>query len=171
MAGSSARCFITSFTVMSKASGKKFYLFLPASADRSAVTLRYDGKLKAYDDITNTFIQPGETFVADLTEETVNLYEYDPSYEVYNAYTVHVMKGGDIASVYITLRNGDDSLLKINSSQSAVESGTIRMTESDGKLIYDGVRAGTTQNRAGAQTLALRCRLRRKTRASCPGSG
>ncbi len=32
-----------------KASGKNYYLFLPGTADRTAVSIRYDGKLVAYD--------------------------------------------------------------------------------------------------------------------------
>ena len=73
-----------------KASGKQFYLFLPPTVERSAVTLRYDGQSTAYDDITGRTIQPGETFVADLSEDTVNLYEYSEEYEVYLSYPVRV---------------------------------------------------------------------------------
>ena len=121
-----------------KASGKQFYLFLPPTVERSAVTLRYDGQSTAYDDITGRTIQPGETFVADLSEDTVNLYEYSEEYEVYLSYPVRVMQAGEIATVYINLTGGDDALVRINSSHDAVESGSIRVVESDGRLTYEG---------------------------------
>ena len=35
-----------------KATGKNYYLFLPGAVDRTGVTIRYDGKLVAYDETT-----------------------------------------------------------------------------------------------------------------------
>ena len=121
-----------------KATGKQYYLFLPGTADLRMVTLRYDGTMTAYDDRTGTTVKPGETFVADLSGGSVSLFEYDEVYGVYDRYTLTVMQGGTLPVIYINLRNGEKSLVEINSRQSNVESGTIRMVGTDGLLTYEG---------------------------------
>ena len=121
-----------------KATGKKYYLFLPAALDRTGVTIRYDGKLMAYDETAGKLIAPGESFVCDLSADTANLYEYNEAEGVYVKYAVNVMQAGHIPTLWITLTDGDEALIRINSSQSDVEQGSIFMVDEGGKVVYDG---------------------------------
>ena len=117
---------------------KQIWLFLPGTADIHMVTVRYDGTKQAYDDRTGKTYGPGETFVCDFSGGASALFEYDAEYGVYNRYSFTAMQGGEIPTIYITLKDGDDSMLRINSSQSAVETGTIRMIDTDGSVTYEG---------------------------------
>ena len=121
-----------------KASGKNYYLFLPGTADRTAVSIRYDGKLVAYDETTGKTVAPGERYVCDLSADTANLYEYTAEEGVYVKYAVHVMQAGKIPTLWITLTDGDEALIRINSSQSDVEEGAILMLDENGRKVYDG---------------------------------
>ena len=121
-----------------KAMDRKLYLFLPGTADMHSVTVRYDGKKAAYDDRTGKTFAPGETFVCDFSSGDTALFEYDAEYGVYDRYSFTVMQAGRLPTLYITLRNGEKSLIEINSHQSAVESGTLRMVDRDGSLTYEG---------------------------------
>ena len=56
-----------------KASGKVFYLFLPNAVEPSALKVRYDGKLLAYDEASGKTAAPGETIVCDFSGETAYL--------------------------------------------------------------------------------------------------
>ncbi|MBQ3815396.1 MAG: CotH kinase family protein, partial [Clostridia bacterium] len=49
-----------------------------------------------------------------------------------------VMQGGTLAAFYIDLKDGDESLLRINSSQRTVETGEIMVVEPDGSVTFDG---------------------------------
>ena len=117
---------------------KKYFLFLPSTADPRCLTVRYDGKKTAYDDATGKTVAPGETFTADLSNPSSVLYEYDEEYGVYDAYPFTVMQGGNLAAFYIELKDGDESLLRINSSQHTVETGEITVVEPDGSVTFDG---------------------------------
>lgn len=57
---------------------------------------------------------------------------------MYYRYHLTVMQGENIATIYVTLDNGDDGLRHINSSHDAVETGSMVMTEKNGKTIYSG---------------------------------
>ncbi len=116
----------------------QFYLFLPSSADLSAVKIRYDGELQLYDDDTGMLYAPGSTLTRNMSEGTCYIYEYDWETDAYYSYSFIVMKAETCASVYIDLVNGDQSLLRINSSHNAVETGKILVTENDGSVIYNG---------------------------------
>jgi len=121
-----------------KGSGKKFWLFLPGTADIHTVTVRYDGEKQAYDDRTGKTYGPGETYVCDFSADDCALFEYDAEYGVYDRYAFTAMRGGELPVIYITLKDGDASMLRINSSHDAVESGTIRMVDTDGSVTYEG---------------------------------
>ena len=121
-----------------KGKNKKYFLFLPGTADIHTVTVRYDGTKTAYDDRTGKTYGPGETYVCDFSGGDCALFEYDAEYGVYNRYAFTAMHGGELPVIYITLKDGDDSMLRINSSHDAVESGVIRMMDTDGSVIYNG---------------------------------
>ena len=121
-----------------KATGKNYYLFLPGAVDRTGVTIRYDGKLVAYDETTGKTVAPGESYVCDLSADKANLYEYNEAEGVYVKYAVNVMQGGAIPTVWITLTGGDEAMIRINSSQSDVEEGSIFMVDEYGRTVYDG---------------------------------
>ncbi len=116
---------------------KQSFLFLPGSADLASVTVRYDGAKAAYNDMTGTTVQPGGTFVYDFSAGNAALFEYDAEYGVYDKYPVTVMRGGNLPTLYISLRNGEKSLIAINSNQSTIESGTLMMVDTDGRVLYD----------------------------------
>ncbi|MCR4906506.1 MAG: CotH kinase family protein, partial [Clostridiales bacterium] len=121
-----------------KGTGKNYYLFLPSALDRTDVTIRYDGKLTAYDETTGNFVAPGGSYVCDLSADKANLYEYNEAEGVYVKYAVNVMQAGKIPTLWITLTDGDEALIRINSSQSDVEEGSIFMVDEAGKVVYDG---------------------------------
>jgi hypothetical protein len=116
----------------------EYYLFLPSTADLSCVKLRYDGSLQLYKPDDGSLYNSGETVEFNCTSGTINIYEYDSEKNLYNRYSLTVMKGENIATMYITLDNGDKGLRNINSSHDAVETGKLVMTEANGKNIYAG---------------------------------
>lgn len=116
----------------------KHYLFLPSSADLSAIPVKYNGKLKLYDPDTGTLYSNGEIATLNLSEEKSFIYEYDESTDTYNRYSIIVMKSTSCASLYIELDGGDDALRRINSYKENVEAGNLKVTEVDGRIIYDG---------------------------------
>ncbi len=115
-----------------------YYLLLPSTADLENVIVRYDGDLQLYDSSDGSLYENGETVTLDFTNEKNYIYEYDKDKNLYLSYPIIVMKGGNIASVYITLDNGDAGLRHINSSHSATEPGSMLMTDSQGRTIYNG---------------------------------
>lgn len=115
-----------------------YYLFLPSSADISDVKLRYDGDKKLYDQNDGSLYSNGDVVSYDCSSGNIDIFEYDSEKNVYYRYPLVVMQGENIASIYITLDNGDDGLKHINSSHDAVEKGQMLMTESNGKTVYSG---------------------------------
>ncbi len=115
-----------------------YYLLLPSTADVKEVLVRYDGELQLYDSSDGSLYESGETVTLDLSGEKNYIYEYDKDKNLYLSYSLNVMQGGGIASVYITLDNGDEGLRHINSSYSATEPGDMLMTDSQGRTIYNG---------------------------------
>lgn len=115
-----------------------YYIFLPSSAEKSEVMVRYDGYLQLYDPTDGELYGPGSVVSLDLSGEKVYIYEYSAEKNLYLRYPVKVMAGENIASVYITLDNGESALRHINSSHSAVEQGRILITEANGRTLYNG---------------------------------
>lgn len=116
----------------------EYFLFLPSSADISAVKLRYNGSLKMYDPDDGTLYESGDIMLYDCSAGEISVYEYDSEKNMYYRYRLKVMQGENIATMYVTLDNGDDGLRHINSSHDAVETGSMVMTEKNGKTIYSG---------------------------------
>jgi len=116
----------------------KHYLFLPSSADLGAVPVKYNGELKLYDPDTGKLYSKGEVASLNLSEEKSFIYEYDEGTDTYNRYSVIVMKSTSAASMYVELDGGDDALRRINSWKDNTEAGSLKVTEVDGKIIYDG---------------------------------
>ena len=126
-----------------RAPGNSWFLFLPGTADPGSVRVRYDGRMSAYDESAGKRIKPGDTYVCDLSADgsgrgEASLVEYDEENGIYYRYPFTVMRGGDIPVIYISLEDGDSSLLRINSSKENVETGYLRMTGVGGSYIYDG---------------------------------
>ena len=71
----------------------------------------------------------------DCSAGEISVYEYDSEKNMYYRYRLKVMQGENIATIYVTLDNGDDGLRHINSSHDAVETGSMVMTEKNGKTI------------------------------------
>lgn len=94
----------------------EYYLFLPSSADISAVKLRYNGSLKMYDPDNGTLYESGDIMPYDCSAGEISVYEYDSEKNMYYRYRLKVMQGENIATIYVTLDNGDDGLRHINSS-------------------------------------------------------
>ncbi len=115
-----------------------YYLFLPSTADLSCVKLRYEGSLKLYKSEDGSLYENGDTAVYNCTAGEISIYEYNSEKNTYYRYSLTVMKGENIATMYITLDNGDKGLKRINSLQDAVETGKLVMTEANGKNIYAG---------------------------------
>ena len=116
----------------------KHYLFLPSSADLTAIPVKYNGEFKLYDPDTGNLYSKGEIASLNLSEEKSYIYEYDEGTNTYNRYSVIVMKSTSTASLYVELDDGEEALRRIHSCQDNVETGSIRVSEVDGKIIYDG---------------------------------
>ncbi|NLB16325.1 MAG: hypothetical protein GX827_05890 [Clostridiales bacterium] len=116
----------------------KHYLFLPSSADLTAIPVKYNGEFKLYDPDTGNLYSKGEIASLNLSEEKSYIYEYNEGTNTYNRYSVIVMKSTSTASLYVELDDGEEALRRINSWQDNVETGSIRVSEVDGKIIYDG---------------------------------
>lgn len=115
-----------------------YYLFMPSSADMGEVILRYEGSYQLYDQNDGSLYDKGEMLTFDCSSGIVSIYEYNSESDKYYRYTLNVMQGQNIASIYVTLDRGDDGLIHINSSHDAVETGSMLMVESTGRTIYSG---------------------------------
>ena len=109
-------------------SNGSYYLFLPTTADLSALTVWHNfsgpvtvnGKAINSGEKTDVFSQPGKyTVTADGTD-----------------YTVTVMQSSSIGSMYISTESG--SMKSIHTSKETKESGDILIVEADGTQDYSG---------------------------------
>ncbi len=117
---------------------RKYYVFLPSTAEPTEVLVRYDGTKKLYLPEDGTLHSPGSTLKIDFSAAQTSIFEYDEENHSLLEYSLTVMAGENNPAVYITLDRGEAGLLNINSSHHAVETGHIAMVDADGKTIYDG---------------------------------
>lgn len=116
----------------------EYYLFLPSTADLTAVKLRYTGDRQLYNQDSGELCAGGATTVLNLTGTDTFIYEYDAESNVYTRYNLNVMRGGNIASIYIALDDGDEALRRINTWHNDVETGKITVISPDSGVIFDG---------------------------------
>lgn len=117
----------------------KHYLFLPSSAVLSEVKLLYTGSLRYYNTDTGETFKAGIPFTLDCTNGKVYIYEKNAA-SGFNRYTLNVMKSASLSAVYISLDDGNRTLLKINSDKEYAGTGDMKMVQPDGDCIYnDGI--------------------------------
>ncbi len=121
-----------SYTVDARAENNNSYVFyLPSSVDTSKLTVLFTGRgAVEYDakDYTD-----GDTFVLNAENGAVGVR--------YRGGTVilRVMTGSSIPSVFIGLDGGNEAFSAVCADKTHEEPGTLLMTNTDGKTIYDGI--------------------------------
>lgn len=114
------------------------YLILPSCSDLAEVIVRYTGERQFYDEYTGTLYAPGSEFAITLTSGRNYVYEYDAAADTYIRYMLNVKKTQNLATMFITLDDGDDALRRINLSKENLETGSLVMCEEDGEVLYNG---------------------------------
>lgn len=119
-------------------SSGKYYFLLPGTVDPKNITVKYTGSYMICDESGDVTLYSGDTVVCDGSRGTVSIKEYDSTQKKYITYSVDVMFGSDIGSVYITLDGGDKAFKKVNTSKDNEEPGDITVVDMAGNLVYDG---------------------------------
>lgn len=116
----------------SGSSASKYYLFLPSTADLSALKFWFAGSVS----INGTQIisgVPTDVF-ADINAGGVSK---DSTFIINNkSYSVTVIKSGEVGTIYIDTASG--SLKTITADKNNFETGTIMVVRPDGKVDYCG---------------------------------
>ena len=112
--------------------GGSYYLFLPATADASSLTIKYTGRQTVR--YGTQKYKRGESFTVDASSGTVSISETGTN----TKYKIKIMKGGIIPTVYVDLDGGDDAFHAVCADKSHEESGTISVIGTNGGIIYSG---------------------------------
>ncbi len=131
-------CRIATELSIFKRKSERYHVFLPSTAEPTEVLVRYDGTKKLYNPADGMLYEPGSLLKLDLSAAETAVFEYNETDNSLLEYTLRMMAGENLPSVYITLDRGNKGLLNINSSHDAVETGHIVIIEPDGKTLYDG---------------------------------
>jgi len=115
----------------------KRYIFLPSCVGMTNVQVRYNGTQSFYDEYTGNLYAPGSEFAITLASGQNYLYEYEQATNTYTRYELYVMKTQNIATMFITLDDGDEALRRINLSKENLETGSMVMLEKDGSVVYN----------------------------------
>ncbi len=113
----------------------KKYFFLPSTANAKALRMMYSGTQKLYIPETNSFVESGETFTCDVSSGSYVFYEY--SGDGYGKCTFTFMQSAKVSSMYINLDGGDDDLDIITADKNEYTTGTMRMIDTEGNVVYD----------------------------------
>ncbi|MBQ8696772.1 MAG: hypothetical protein IJ519_03535, partial [Clostridia bacterium] len=116
------------------------YLFLPGAVDIEAVSLKYIGDDEMYVKDTKKYYLPGQSAVYDLSEGSVTVYEYASDDGRYVSYSLNVMHGSAIPSLYLTLDDvagQSNTLAWLNSKKSNETTGSLLMVDAEGNVVYD----------------------------------
>lgn len=116
----------------------QYIVYLPGTLDLSAVTVEYTGSKMLCDASDDPSLYRGDTLVCKASSGKIEVKEYDSTKKNYTTYTVKVLQGGNIGSVYITLDGGEDAFKNVNASKENKEAGDIIVTDKLGNLVYDG---------------------------------
>ncbi|MDE6156181.1 MAG: CotH kinase family protein [Eubacterium sp.] len=112
----------------------KYYLFLPTTADLSALTFWFNGTVS----ISGTEITSGipTDVFADINAGGVTK---DTTFVINGtSYSVTVIKSGEVGTVYIDTASGSLKTITNSSNHSTSETGTIMVVRPDGKVDYCG---------------------------------
>ncbi len=126
------------YTIKPYLKSSQYIFYLPGTVDVSEVTIKYTGTKMLCDETGSPTLYRGDTLVCDASGGEVSVTEYIKSNKNYKNYTVKVLHGGDIGSVFINLDGGDDALKNVNAVKGNSEEGDIVVLDKGGNLIYDG---------------------------------
>lgn len=115
-----------------------FYLFLPGCTDINKVQFTYTGEKQFYDQETGHTYEKGEKFSMYVVPGINTVYERDNEKNEIIPYSFVVMQGDADAAMFITLENGNEGLLSINSAKWNEEKGNVKVLEYGGNVLYDG---------------------------------
>ncbi len=115
-------------------SSTDYYLFLPSTADLTALKLWFSGTL-TIDGKTVTSGEPTDIF-KDINEGGVSK---KVTFKLGSgSYNVTVLKSGDVGTVYVDTTSGSLSKVYSSSSHTVGEAGTIMVVQPDGTVDYCG---------------------------------
>ncbi|MBO5396609.1 MAG: CotH kinase family protein [Clostridia bacterium] len=105
-----------------------YYLFLPADADRTALTVWFNagaevtcGEAKLENGKITDIFSEGDSFVLSCGDES---------------YELNVLQGANEGSIYINTKSGN--MAAVHADKSHKESGKIMITDESGNVYYDG---------------------------------
>ena len=116
-------------------SSSNYYLFLPSNADCNNLKLWFTATSASVDGIPVTNGEASSVFSA------INAGEVRKTYTVTldgTSYSVTAIKSGDVGAVYIDTESGTIANINNSSDKSVSESGTILVTQPNGKVDFDG---------------------------------
>lgn len=118
--------------------GSRYILYLPGTVDLSQVTVEYTGSKMLCDASGTPSLYRGDTLICNAVGGEINVKEYNSSDKNYTTYTIKVLHGGSIGSVYVTLDGGEDAFKNVNAAKENKEAGDIIVLDKLGNLVYNG---------------------------------
>lgn len=116
----------------------QYALFLPSYFKPEEIPLCYTGVHAFYDPESGKQYDPRKCFSYPLTSGENRIYEYDAENNSFIQTSIIVMRSESTPAMEILLDRGVDGLIALHSEKQNVESGYIRMIESDGNILYSG---------------------------------
>ena len=117
-------------------SSDNYYLFLPSNADCTNLKVWFDASNATVNGSPLTSGKPTAVF-SDCNAGGV-MHTYTLTIDG-TAYSLSVMKSGDVGTVYIDTDSGSISKITNSSDHSTYEAGTIMVVNADGTIEYDGI--------------------------------
>ncbi len=116
------------------------YLCLPGNVEFSDVAFVYIGSEKLYLPEEDRFVAFGESFSLDADPGEYTFYEYIGTKDEYYSYSVNIMQGSKVSSLYIEFDDSYsyDVLQYLGRSKEHSATGSLYMTDKDGEVLYDG---------------------------------
>ena len=127
------------------------YLFLPAGADLTNLSLRFtvsgsaDAVILSGAGSDNTYraeSQNGYQVDADITALATKgangVYRIEVTVDGYKAMSVNIMQASEISTIYLKSDNPEEDREWVDASKSNETTGSMVMTDADGVVIYDG---------------------------------
>lgn len=116
------------------------YLFLPGSADITAVKVKYTGSKELFTEFDDGLYLSGQVAEYDFSEGSAKIYEYDSDKDQYTVYALRILQGSDVPSLYLTLdevAGAPNTLAWLNEKKSNETTGALVMLDADGNVVYD----------------------------------
>lgn len=118
--------------------GVDYYMFLPSTADLSSVKVRYVGSRVLFDQLTGQTYEYGDVLTMPVSVGENSVYEYDEAEEKYYVYKFIALSAVNSMTMYVSLDNGMQDVLAINTDIDNSASGSLTIIDNGGSNRYNG---------------------------------